>query len=251
MKIALAIITFYCLFSISEWFFHRCVMHLADDPISTQAVDRIPAFLGVRQRHAKHHSWLNTETPLASRYNEGRDWCEEPDPHERWLAEFEGLYFLWPATVGVFVPLMIIFWGVNMVIFQLSPWFILAISVLFVVYQSAMWNAMHPLLHGKTDRRLKWYEGIDLIDPNWLKNTRLYHWLWENHVLHHLIPGSKQGNFNVTAPFADYFFRTHNRSADRFHLDRQTFTVTPVKQTVRQPAPKHAGLDITVSPSHD
>ncbi|MEO0948523.1 MAG: hypothetical protein AAFY11_10350 [Cyanobacteria bacterium J06641_5] len=110
---------------------------------------------------------------------------------------------------------------------------------------------MHPLLHGKTDRHLKWHEGIDFIDPNWLQNTRLYRWLWENHVLHHLIPGAKQGNFNVTAPFADYFFRTHNRGTDRFQLDCQTFTVTPIKQPVKQPAPEHSGLNTAISPSHD
>lgn len=238
MNIALAIAVFYCLFSISEWFFHRCVMHVADDPVSKHAVDRLPAFLGVRQRHAKHHSWLSTETPLASRYNEGRDWRDEPDPHERWLAEFEGLFFLWPATVGVFVPLILIYWVLNAVLFHLSPWFVLAIATVFVVYQSAMWNAMHPLLHGKCDRRLKWYEGIDFIDPQWLEKTSLYRWLWTNHVLHHLIPGTRQGNFNVTAPFADHLFGTYNRETDRFCLDRQTFTVTPIDRSAPECQPQ-------------
>ena len=243
MKVVLAIVTFYCLFSISEWFFHRCVMHVADDIISARVVDRIPAFLGVRQRHSKHHSWLNSATPLASRYNEGRDWREESDPHERWLAEFEGLYFLWPATVGVFVPLLIIYWGLNSVFFQLSPWFVLSAAVVLVVYQSAMWNAMHPLLHGKSDRRLKWNEGIDFIDPHWLQNTGIYRWLWKNHVLHHLIPGVQQGNFNVTAPFADCLFGTYNRTVDRFAIDCTTFAVTPRERATSE----DIGTDIPIS----
>ena len=77
-------------------------MHDPGDVISTGAVQNISAFAGVRQRHDRHHVWVDTATPLASNYHNSR--IRDEDLHEQWLEQYEGLYFLWPATLGVFVP---------------------------------------------------------------------------------------------------------------------------------------------------
>lgn len=227
MKLILAIALFYSLFSIFEWLFHRHIMHDCGDAVFGPAVRGMPALGGVRERHGRHHLWVDTAAPLAANYHGGND-RRPADPRDRWLERYEGLYFLWPATLGVFVPLVTIYVGLNAVFFRLPPVLVVAIAVAFVTYQSAMWNCMHPALHGKADRKLQWHEGIDFIDIRWIRDSKPYRWLWQNHVLHHLRAGTQQGNFNVTAPLADLLFGTYNRQARNFAIDRATLTVTPL-----------------------
>ncbi len=223
MKALFAVALAYGLFSVFEWLFHRCIMHDSGNSLANYLLERVVAFEGVRERHARHHLWRDVAEPLASNYLNGNNLSAEPQ--EQWLEKYEGLYFLWPATLGVFLPLVVIYLALNALLFGFPPLVVIFGAMAVVTYQSAMWNSMHPALHGKEDMQLQWHEGIDFIDSRWLQTTPLYRWLWQNHVLHHLAAGSKQGNFNVTAPLADWLFGTYSSGASRFSVDRQTLTV--------------------------
>lgn len=211
-------------------------MHVSRNPVPQALAKYLPVFTASRQRHLQHHSWLSVETPLMSRYNRATPHATsdtEKTSYEQWLGEFEGLYFLWPASIGVFVPLVVIYLTINALLLHIEPLLVVLIAMVLVAYQSAMWNCMHPMLHGKRQRQLRWYEGIDFIDPEWFETTKLYRWLWKNHVMHHLIPNSKQGNFNVTAPLADHLFGTYHDQTERFIVTPETFTVIPVKASAK------------------
>ena len=84
---------------------------------------------------------------------------------------------------------------------------------------------MHPMLH-EYDRRLLWYEGIDIIPRDFFKSTSLYKFLWKNHVLHHIVTGKHECNFNIALPGADCLFGTFRTNyKQKYKLDCNAFTI--------------------------
>lgn len=201
-------------------------MHPSHDLISQQVIKYSTAFAGIQKRHLQHHSFIGRDMSVRVSFN---DRAQPKNDYNKWLGEFEGLYFLWPATLGVFLPLTLLYVGLNALLLGLPVWIAIAASILMTLYQSAMWNCMHPALHQHEHIRLKWHEGIDFIEIAWFQNTPVYRWLWQNHVLHHLAMGSEQGNFNITLPLADFLFRTYRDRVSHFEVDRELLKITSPK----------------------
>lgn len=230
MKIIWTLILFYGSASIFEWLFHRCIMHPSRDVISQQVIKYSTAFAEIQKRHLQHHSFIGHDMSVRVSFN---DRNRPQDDYMKWLGSFEGLYFLWPATLGVFIPLTLLYIGLNALFLGLPVWIAIAASTAMTLYQSAMWNCMHPALHQQEHQQLKWYEGIDFISIAWFQTTPMYRWLWHNHVLHHLAIGAEQCNFNVTLPLADFIFNTYHGTVSYFAVDRDALIITTLKPSAQ------------------
>ena len=177
--------TLYVLFSMSEWFVHRYLMH--GDPRSAIARD-----------HLAHHLRTRADMSLAK--------------------PIEGLFFMWSYSFKILVAGLVLAFVAKLAFPRVTHVFAVLSVLLFWAYQSSMWNTIHPRIHGVVGRRVTWREGI----PGWSgwtaafsrvpvgRDKNLDEWLIENHAKHHRIKGDQKGNYNITLPFADFVFGTYN-----------------------------------------
>merc|ERR1740123_528580 len=207
----------YVVATTAEWMFHRYCMHHTDNDI-------IPgkALKGINRRHRIHHNVTNTDMtvrPAKDKYKKhGLEMHLEP---------FQGLYFLWPATIGMsigaFIGSLIINFVLNLLLspvmeYNVSYTTAMVAALAVVGWISCIWNWLHPTLHHA--RGLKLSEGLDLLPRmKWMENTAVYNYLWKHHVLHHFLVGENAGNFNVTLPGADWLYGTLHTECAGYTLD--------------------------------
>lgn len=217
-------IVHYCVFSICEWGTHKYLMH--EEQFGGEV-----AQLG--KRHLTHHNLTKYDMTI-KKFNEYENSKKKAQITSTFrgknvLKEYEGLYFLWPITIFIIIISNIVAFIINIILFKCNNIYVLILSTFLSLYQSAIWNSLHPQVHYQ-NRQLKWHEGLDIINRKWLSSTNIYKWLWKNHVLHHLITGNKQGNYNVTMPFADFIFGTYHTFTDKYIIDDNTFTIKEAKK---------------------
>ena len=195
-----------------EWYVHKHLMHINKPPFG--------------QRHMTHHS-LTLNDMTIKRFKNNN--IKRKVSYEHLMKEFDGLYFLWPSTLTILMIANIICFIINYLTFNVNGIFIFILTSLYILYQSALWNCLHPMIHYQ-ERRLKWNEGIDIIKREWLKDTGFYRFLWKNHVIHHLNNG--YGNYCVTLPFADILFRTYTTNHSKFILNPYNYTIKKRIKTI-------------------
>jgi hypothetical protein len=219
--------------SIVEWLTHRYLMHPNRSESSSSSF--LPSvFLRLGKRHLDHHAATDYDMQL-------RTMKSSSSTKSLVLQKFHSLIFLWPTTmITVFLhvvvavvlsnvlPLFTVF-AFQMKISAMSTQSILIYGVGVAIYQTSMWNCIHPMIH-HIHHSLKVTEGIDAIPRTWMQKTFAYQWLWQNHVLHHLVTGGNKGNFNVTLPGADWLFGTYRTAEDvpRYKLDKTKFLITKI-----------------------
>ena len=185
---AVFVATLYVLFSASEWFVHRYLMH--GDPKHA-----------IARNHLSHHLRTRPDMSLTTR-------------------EDDGLLFTWPSSLAILVAGLALAFALKLALFgRVSLWFVFLCVAIFGAYQSSVWNTIHPRVHGVDGRvTMTWREGI----PGWSgwtaafsrvpvgRDKTLDAWLLENHAKHHAVKGARKGNYNVTLPLADFLFGTYN-----------------------------------------
>ena len=92
----------YWISSIVEWFYHQYLMH-ASDP------NKIPnkTVREVCKRHIVHHSLTNDDMTLMTHKNEEK-YDKMIDEMYRDLSQYQGIFFLWRATMYSYVPFIIV-----------------------------------------------------------------------------------------------------------------------------------------------
>ena len=209
----------YWLTSIFEWFYHQYGMH-ASDP------NKIPskAFREICKRHIIHHSLTKDDMSLQTEKNAVR---YDQYKIDKTVSKFQGLYFLWPATMTTYCIFAPLFIATNFslkyllsqsITFNVSYLNAIFYATLYCIYMNAMWNYIHPDIH--FEKGLHIDEGLDVLPRfEWIKQTAFYRFLWKNHVLHHLCTGTNAGNYNVTFLGADWLFGTHRTECKGYQID--------------------------------
>ena len=217
----------YILASITEWFFHKNCMHHTDTktPLPGKVLQ------GLNKRHVIHHSVTNTDMTVRNSKSKYEEKGLEDYMH---LEEFDGLYFLWPPTITMWIigimggPMInyilhILLSSTNLLSYNVSSRFSVGVGFFLTSWITIIWNWLHPQLHKA--RRLSLSEGLDVLPRwEWMKDTFLYNYLWKHHVLHHFLAG----NYNVTLPGADWLFDTNYTECKRFKLDVKNKTISKV-----------------------
>jgi hypothetical protein len=208
LNIALLFFT-YCFFSITEWFAHGFIQH---------GRKKNGLIAGLSRRHLTHHRLTNYDMSLKKNTKLVRDN----------LDKYQGLYSLWGLIlIQNFTFVLLSSYCVPLVFTtSLTIYNFVFYGTLIGMFQSVLWNGLHPSLHS-IDRQLTYKEGPDFINRKWFHSTSLHKWLWTNHVIHHLVSGKKQGNYNAALPGADYLFGTYRTSSDcpDFIINSEELTV--------------------------
>jgi hypothetical protein len=198
-------------------------------------------FLLLGQGHLAHHSLTDHDMRIRTMQPSSTNKDAPEDLVLQKFQKFQNLFFLWPATmIAVFTNMVIaiiisnvlhlfLLFAFQLNISAMATQSILLYGVGFAIYQSSMWNCIHPMIH-HVHQSLKAAEGIDAIPRTWMQKTFAYQWLWQNHVLHHLITGNNKGNYNVTLPGADWLFGAYRTAEDapKYKLDRTNFLITKI-----------------------
>jgi hypothetical protein len=183
----------YSMFSMTEWFVHKYIMHGDKDKTS------------FARDHIVHHIHTLPDMKLSSSSEYGDN-----------IDKYLGLYFIWRSSIVVFFIGCTQCFILNYITgLNVSAFYIITLVFIFCLYQSSFWNTIHPDIH-EIPLNLTWKEGI----PGWngwkhlfstitIDNITLYDWLKANHRMHHLRKGTNKGNYNVTLPGADFIFGSY------------------------------------------
>merc|ERR1712129_12686 len=212
---ALFAVVGYFITSACEWAIHRYCMHAIDN-------DKVPgkALKNINKQHLVHHNATKTDMTIVPTHDQYKK--KNLDMAH---VEYQGLYFIWPVNIAIFVAFLI---GAPIVQFVCKTVFsqfieysvtyreAMALGFVLCLWMNLVWNWVHPELHMKPG--LKITEGLDLLPHReFMKDTFVYKWLWNNHVLHHLHRG--RSNYNVTLPGADWLFGTYETDCKGYELD--------------------------------
>jgi hypothetical protein len=136
---------------------------------------------------------------------------------------FQGLYFEWGVSIVICLSFLFGSIIVNfLLLIPVSHYYAIIYGQIWAVYMIIVWNYIHPTQHLQPS--LSMSDGLDLIPRfEWIENTFIYSWLWQNHVFHHLLTHS---NYNVTLPGADWVFGTYKTHCKGYTVDMINKTIT-------------------------
>mmetsp|Transcript_10353 Transcript_10353/g.25707 ORF Transcript_10353/g.25707 Transcript_10353/m.25707 type:complete len:174 (-) Transcript_10353:190-711(-) len=164
----------YAIFSWSEWFVHKHVMHTAllDDS------------------HMAHH--------CETRYDMSLSFCSDSLDTD----VYRGTAFSWPCTICIAA----IAWAEAALVYAAIYGNVRVTTVTAVVlgcalYQGVMWNTVHTRMHGMRPPSV--LHGAPSIGVRNMWTD----YLECNHIEHHHSYGKRR--FNVTLPGADFFMGTY------------------------------------------
>lgn len=183
----------YVVLSTTEWAIHKYIMHTK--------VTSLGSFIeSTGTNHLIHHVAVRPDMSIDKNVD---------DYHK--LGEAENTCFFWPEIISTTIPL-VLFSVVLARVMKVKTWIPITMTLILMAYTVSMWNNLHPAIHGRSGYALgaplAFKEGT--LAYNMLVNSRLGHFLRENHILHHNIKKPYKTNFNVTAPLADYLYGTHS-----------------------------------------
>lgn len=180
---ALYATTSYCIGSIMEWLIHRNIMHcyqysawMLTSPLKSVCLE-----------HKDHHLSVKKDMTL-----------REPSRDDELVFNLE--------TTSIFAILFFIISGFavcSLDIKGISIYTHAAVSVLFMILVSMIWNSVHTKMHDK-DVYVPFIPKIDTPES-------MYTVYLSNHELHHQIKGDDKGNFNVVLLGADEIMNTNNK----------------------------------------
>ena len=188
----------------------------------------------INRRHVIHHNVTNVDMTVRASKSKYEQQGLDDFMH---LEQYQGLYFLWPPTITMWIigvigaPIMnyilecLLSQFIN---YEVSNLYAVVVGFLLTTWITVIWNWLHPQLHYA--RGLSFSEGLDIIlRREWMKSTFLYNYLWKHHVLHHFLVGENAGNFNVTLPGADWWFGTYYTECKGYKLDVENKQIYKLK----------------------
>eukprot|EP01084_Bolivina_argentea_P079842 144729_1 len=147
------------------------------------------------------------------------------------IEKFQGLYFEW--LISIIICLSFFFGSIIVNFLLLIPVphsYAIIYGQIFAVYMTIVWNYIHPTQHLQPSLNMS--DGLDLIPRyQWIENTFIYSWLWQNHVFHHLLTHS---NYNVTLPGADWWFGTYKTECKGYIVDMENKTITKINNKSKE-----------------
>merc|ERR1719487_1108637 len=233
-----ALPTMYVLMSLNEYMTHRYFQHLEfNRPESLQWLKAIiarvtgdpvpPKLKG--DGHVEHHAETYDDMSLKN--------------DERWRGTsaskmldddiYRGTAFHWSATLIMTTQML----PSVLPTYALMGWSLpetFAILLPSMLVHAIIWNVVHPPMHGLAPVSLK--AGFGTADSDvgasfseWLLQTRYAHYIFENHMGHHVLGG--QANYNVCCPLTDHLLGTYVPTDGWKHKMRPL----PVNAVVRGP----------------
>jgi len=189
VQVATTLPIMYGLMSFSEYVTHRYYQHADVSPIIKSRL----RFRG--GGHVEHHAETLDDMSL----KQDARWKRSPASLMLDSDPYRGTAFTWGVTFIMFLQLVVTCFPV----LRLLGWSPLATIVCWIVpsllTHTLIWNALHPAMHGLPDIPLSQGPPGRLLAR--FRQTKLFRWLYLNHVGHHVVGGVK--NYNVCCPGVD------------------------------------------------
>ena len=211
-----ALPTMYVLMSLNEYMTHRYFQHLEfNRPESLQWLKAIiarvtgdpvpPKFKG--DGHVEHHAETYDDMSLKNDERWRGTAASKSLDDDLW----RGTAFHWSATLIMTTQML----PSVLPTYALMGWSLpetFAILLPSMLVHAIVWNAVHPPMHGLAPVSLNAGFGTGGTDigakfSEWLLETRYAHYIFENHMGHHVLGG--QANYNVCCPLTDHLLGTY------------------------------------------
>lgn len=207
----------YALMSVNEYMTHRYFQHLEFNrpeslPWLKNALDKLPGVDGPSLKvpgdgHVEHHAETYDDMSLK---NDAR-WAKTPVAKSLDGDDFRGTAFHWSATCIMTVQML----PSVLPTYALMGWSLpetMCILMPCMLVHAIIWNAVHPPMHGLPPVPLADGFGTGATKAGeafteWLLQTRYAHYIYENHMGHHVLGG--QCNYNVCCPMTDHLLGTY------------------------------------------
>jgi hypothetical protein len=208
--------TMYALMSLNEYMTHRYFQHLEfNRPESLPWLKDFISAFGVERSslkvpgdgHVEHHAETYDDMSLK---NDAK-WRSNKMSQSLDDDEFRGTAFHWSAT-GIMTIQML---PSVLPTYMLMGWSLpetIAILLPSMLAHAVVWNAVHTPMHGLPPVPLTVGFGTGKTEvgtafSEWLMQTDYAHWIYENHMGHHVLSG--QCNYNVCCPMTDHLLGTY------------------------------------------
>ena len=200
----------YALMSLNEYATHRYFQHLEFNKPGTMqglkdawksitSTEEDPKMSG--DGHVEHHAETYDDMSLK---NDER-WLRTPASKSLDDDDWRGTAFHWKAT-GIMTMQMAPSVFPTYALMGWTPLETFAILIPCMLVHAAIWNAIHPPMHGLPPVTAD--AGVPsslLAEP--LCETAYWRFIYENHMGHHVLGG--QANYNVCCPMADHLLGTY------------------------------------------
>ena len=197
MQGVLGVIALYIIMSINEYVVHRYYQHLGwnTSGVFMFLKPMIPTLPRLKSSgHVEHHRETLDDMSLDTRSHHILD----VDP-------YRGTAFSWSISAIMTLEIALQSYPILWLLGWSWTWSTVGL-VAGVGFHAAVWQALHPAMHGLPDPPLAY--GM----PGWLlarfRESPYFRFLYVNHVGHHRVPGA-HANYNVCYPLADHLFGTY------------------------------------------
>jgi len=217
-KALISIPTLYALMSVNEYVTHRWYQHeeFNRDHAFQRLCQRL-AFLLKRRPlvkedgrnnlikikgggHVEHHAETYDDMSL----KKDPRWRQTKAAASLDSDVFRGTAFSWAVTGLMTIQML----PTTLPVFALLGFSLLETAVVLIpgmLLHAAAWNMLHPPMHGLPEVPISY--GVPTRPLVWMRNTRFFKYIYENHQGHHVLGG--QANYNVCCPLTDHLLGTY------------------------------------------
>lgn len=182
-KTILFIVCLYVTLSFWEWFLHKYIMHSKKGQMFYN--DKYGG------EHISHHEEVNNDGSIKFR----------KDP--------KGLIFQWITLIPMGIIIFISLYFINKLgKFKLSYKTLIIIVIVCGIAYGMLWNTLHQKFH-YVHLDYPTSKGFPCISELYNNESIALHWLWKNHMIHHLQKGDEKCNFNIILPGMDFILGTY------------------------------------------
>jgi hypothetical protein len=188
----------YSMLSINEYITHRYYQHTDLNKMSLVKKLNLKVKGG---GHVEHHAETYDDMSLKT----DARWRKSPAAQLLDVDKFRGTAFKWDIIPVMFLQLVVTCIPVMKLTLGFSALRTLAWIVPSLLLHTALWNALHPNMHGLPE--VNSLEGPPGGLFSFLRGSKYFNFLYQNHQGHHVVGG--QGNYNVCCPGTDHLVGTY------------------------------------------
>jgi len=216
-KVLISVPTLYALMSVNEYCTHRWYQHEEfnrDHAFQrlcmriAHIVKRRPLSKDGRQNlikiqgggHVEHHAETYDDMSL----KKDPRWRRSKAALSLDADTFRGTAFTWMVTALMTFQML----PTTLPVFALLGFSVLetfAVLLPGMLLHALAWNMLHPPMHGLPD--VPFSVGAPSSWLRWMRNTKFFKYIYENHQGHHVLGG--QANYNVCCPLTDHLMGTY------------------------------------------
>jgi len=210
-RVILAAPTMYALVSINEYITHRYYQHAEFN--KNETLKKVWCFFtGAKEApkiggggHIEHHAETLDDMSLKT----DDAWMSSKPAAVLKGNTYRGTAFEYDVT-GLMTMQMVLTCVPVLAVMGYSPFAMVGLIASATLAHALIWNSLHPAMHGLNEVPIT--DGVPSMWLAFLRSSKYYEYLYENHQGHHVLSGEK--NYNVCCPLVDHVLGTYVPAAE-------------------------------------